>query len=168
MRDWLRIGYTSTFTACSLATFLRRSTFACPATLHNLAVIQAVTRRSAEATRLWVMLGQVLLDLAACLLIAGIAARCAGRNGNPSRVFLVALWLAAFCPFTAKLHRRSSYRNVRDSYHRSRSFLSPSDGQSGTSFSGLPELGQIAAPHGLHEKCRACRNLHGFGDPFSS
>src|SRR5438445_11810903 len=47
------------------------------------------------------MLGQVLLDLAACLLIAGIAARCAGRNGNTSRVFLVALWLAALCPFTA-------------------------------------------------------------------
>ena len=66
-----------------------------------LAVIQAVTSRSAEASRLWVMLGQVLLDLAACLVIAGIAARCAGRNGNTARVFLAALWLAALCPFTA-------------------------------------------------------------------
>ena len=66
-----------------------------------LALIQAVTGGNAEAARLWVMLGQVLLDLAACLLIAWIAARCAGRNGNTSRVFLVALWLAALCPFTA-------------------------------------------------------------------
>jgi hypothetical protein len=66
-----------------------------------LALIQAVSHRSAEASRLWVMLGQVLLDLAACLLIAGIAARCAGRNENTSRVFTAALWLAALCPFTA-------------------------------------------------------------------
>jgi hypothetical protein len=66
-----------------------------------LALVQAVSHRSAEASRLWVMLGQVLLDLAACLLIAGIAARCAGRNENTSRVFTVALWLAALCPFTA-------------------------------------------------------------------
>jgi hypothetical protein len=66
-----------------------------------LALIQAVTHRSAESARLWVMLGQVLLDLAACLLIAGLAARCAGRTENTSRVFLAALWLAALCPFTA-------------------------------------------------------------------
>ena len=66
-----------------------------------LALIQAVTGRNAEAARLCVMLGQVVFDLAACLLIAGIAARCAGRNGNTSRVFLFALWLAVLCPFTA-------------------------------------------------------------------
>jgi len=47
------------------------------------------------------MLGQVFLDLAACLLIAEIAARCSGRAENTSRVFLTALWLAALCPFTA-------------------------------------------------------------------
>src|SRR6266404_1053284 len=33
-----------------------------------LALIQAITRRSAEASRFWVMLGQVFLDLAACLI----------------------------------------------------------------------------------------------------
>ncbi len=66
-----------------------------------LALIQAITRRSAEASRFWVMLGQVFLDLAACLIIAEIAARCSGRSENTSRVFLTALWLAALCPFTA-------------------------------------------------------------------
>jgi hypothetical protein len=66
-----------------------------------LAVIQALTHRSAEASRLWAMLGQVFVDLAACVVIAGIAARCAGRNMKASRIFLAALWLAALCPFTA-------------------------------------------------------------------
>jgi hypothetical protein len=47
------------------------------------------------------MLGQVLLDLVACVLIAGIAARCSGRGQISSRVFVGALWLAALCPFTA-------------------------------------------------------------------
>jgi hypothetical protein len=66
-----------------------------------LALVQALTRQSAETSRLWVMLGQVVLDLAACVLIAEIAARCAGRKENTSRIFLAALWLAALCPFTA-------------------------------------------------------------------
>jgi hypothetical protein len=66
-----------------------------------LALVQAITQRGAEAARLFVMLGQVVLDLAACVLIAEIAARCSGRNETPSRVFLAALWLAALCPFTA-------------------------------------------------------------------
>lgn len=66
-----------------------------------LALIQAITGRSAEVSRFWVMLGQVLLDLAACLIVAEIAARCSGRTENTSRVFLAALWLAALCPFTA-------------------------------------------------------------------
>src|SRR5258708_16328810 len=66
-----------------------------------LALIQAITGRSAEASRFWVMLGQASLDLAACLLIAEIAARCSGRAENTSRVFLTALCLAALCPFTA-------------------------------------------------------------------
>ena len=66
-----------------------------------LALIQAIVGRGAEASRFWVMLGQGFLDLAACLLIAEIAARCSGRAENTSRVFLTALWLAALCPFTA-------------------------------------------------------------------
>jgi hypothetical protein len=66
-----------------------------------LALMQVISRRSADDARLWVMLGQVLLDLGTCLVIAGIAARCSGRNENSSRVFIAALWLAALCPFTA-------------------------------------------------------------------
>jgi hypothetical protein len=66
-----------------------------------LALIQAITRSSAEPSRFWVMLGQVFLDLAACLIIAEIAARCSSRSESTSRVFLIALWLAALCPFTA-------------------------------------------------------------------
>src|ERR1700756_1092357 len=53
-----------------------------------LALIQAITGRSAEASRFWVMLGQVLFDLAACLIVAEIAARCSGRSEDTSRVFL--------------------------------------------------------------------------------
>jgi hypothetical protein len=66
-----------------------------------LALIQAITRRSTEDSRFWVMLGQAFLDLVSCLIIAEIAARCSGRAENTSRVFLTALWLAALCPFTA-------------------------------------------------------------------
>jgi hypothetical protein len=66
-----------------------------------LAVISAFTDLSGETARFWVMLGQVCFDLIACLLIAGLAVRCAGRGENTSRVFLTALWLAVLCPFTA-------------------------------------------------------------------
>jgi len=66
-----------------------------------LALVQVVTHRGAEAARLWVMLAQVLLDLAGCVVIAALAARLTGRGENSSRVFLAALWLAALCPFTA-------------------------------------------------------------------
>jgi hypothetical protein len=66
-----------------------------------LALMQGLTGRTAEGSRLWVMLGQVFLDLAACVIIAGLAARCAGRHADSSRVSLAALWLAALCPFTA-------------------------------------------------------------------
>jgi hypothetical protein len=66
-----------------------------------LALIQVITRRTAADSRFWVMLGQVFLDLAGCLIVAEIAARCSGRSENTSRVFLIALWLAVLCPFTA-------------------------------------------------------------------
>jgi hypothetical protein len=66
-----------------------------------LAVINAFTDRAGEAARFWAMLGQVFFDLVGCLLIAGLATRCAGRGANTSRVFLTALWIAALCPFTA-------------------------------------------------------------------
>ncbi|HXX20221.1 MAG TPA: glycosyltransferase family 39 protein [Candidatus Acidoferrum sp.] len=61
-----------------------------------LAAVFAVAGKSARP----VMLAQVVVDLATCVLIALIAARLA-PEASRRRVALVALWLAALCPFTA-------------------------------------------------------------------
>ena len=69
-----------------------------------LALIYLLTRRTGEAARLWVMLGQVVVDLLTCLLIAWLAALLVlivSDRARPQRVFIAALWLAALCPFTA-------------------------------------------------------------------
>lgn len=69
-----------------------------------LAVIYALTERTAESARLYVMLAQVAVDLLTCLLLASLAALLspiANERTRPQRVFLAALWLAALCPFTA-------------------------------------------------------------------
>jgi len=61
-----------------------------------LAAIFAFAGNSARA----VMLAQALVDVATCLVIAGIAARLAPSPAR-RRVALASLWLAALCPFTA-------------------------------------------------------------------
>jgi hypothetical protein len=69
-----------------------------------LALIYAVTGRSGEAARLWVMLAQAVVDLLTCLLVAGLAALLAliaNDRARPFRVFIAALWLAVLCPFLA-------------------------------------------------------------------
>ncbi len=69
-----------------------------------LALIYLLTRRTGEAARLWVMLGQVVVDLLTCLVIASLAALLVlivSDRARPQRVFIAALWLAALCPFTA-------------------------------------------------------------------
>jgi hypothetical protein len=66
-----------------------------------LALVQLLAGRGAEASRFWVMLGQVFIDLAACLVIAALAARLSGRREGSSRAFTAALWLSALCPFLA-------------------------------------------------------------------
>ena len=69
-----------------------------------LALIYALTRRTGEAARLWVMLAQVVVDLLTCLLVAGLAALLAliaSDRTPPRRVFFAALWLSALCPFIA-------------------------------------------------------------------
>jgi hypothetical protein len=69
-----------------------------------LAVIYALTGRTGENARFPVMLAQVLVDLAACVVIAALAAllvHLCGMQSKIRRVFLFALWLAALCPFTA-------------------------------------------------------------------
>ncbi|HEX8837870.1 MAG TPA: hypothetical protein VF748_13090 [Candidatus Acidoferrum sp.] len=69
-----------------------------------LALIYALTGRTGEAARLWVMLAQIAVDLFSCLVIAVLAAGLLAlteRGGSIKRVFNAALWLAALCPFTA-------------------------------------------------------------------
>ena len=69
-----------------------------------LAIVFAVSGRTGESARLPVMLAQVLVDLAACVVIAALAALLAslcGPRAKTKKVFVVALWLAALCPFTA-------------------------------------------------------------------
>jgi hypothetical protein len=57
----------------------------------------------AGPSRRAVMLAQALVDLATCVLAAGIAARLAAGLPEPSRrrIAAAALWLTALCPFTA-------------------------------------------------------------------
>jgi hypothetical protein len=69
-----------------------------------LALIYALTGRSGESARLWVMLVQIGVDLATCLVTALLAAMLllmVNEHGKPKQVFAVALWLSAMCPFTA-------------------------------------------------------------------
>jgi hypothetical protein len=64
-----------------------------------LAVIYSLARPGRRS----VMLAQVFVDLATCVLAAGIAARLAAGlpEGHRGRIAAVALWLTALCPFTA-------------------------------------------------------------------
>src|SRR5229473_5476102 len=69
-----------------------------------LAMVYALTRRTGADARLWVMLAQIGVDLISCLVIARLPALLACTSGDfapNKRVFSVALWLAALCPFTA-------------------------------------------------------------------
>src|ERR1700752_756320 len=69
-----------------------------------LAIVYALTGRTGEAARMPVMLAQGVVDLAAGVVIAALAALLAGMCGpkaNTKRVFIAALWLAVLCPFTA-------------------------------------------------------------------
>jgi hypothetical protein len=69
-----------------------------------LAIVYAITGRTGENARQWVMLAQIAVDLVACLVIARLAELLAltasGVTAN-KRVRSVALWLAVLCPFTA-------------------------------------------------------------------
>lgn len=68
-----------------------------------LAFIYAITGRTGPAARFYVMLGQVVVDLCACLVTASLAALLFSMRPNAAgwrRVFLVTLWIAALCPFT--------------------------------------------------------------------
>jgi len=69
-----------------------------------LALIYLMTGRSGEAARLPVMLLQIAADLLCSIAIARIASSLVKLTFGPDpskRVFTLALWLAALCPFTA-------------------------------------------------------------------
>jgi hypothetical protein len=67
-----------------------------------LTVVYRLTGRTGAAARIWVMLGQVVLDLATCALIALLAVAVSSRKGKETRPLRArALWLAATCPFIA-------------------------------------------------------------------
>jgi hypothetical protein len=69
-----------------------------------LAIVYALTGRTGADGRLWVMLAQIGMDLLSCLVIAKLATLLAYRSEDAApndRVYSVALWLAALCPFTA-------------------------------------------------------------------
>ncbi len=69
-----------------------------------LAIIYAITGRTGPDARFYVRLGQVAVDLCTCVIIAGLAALLFSMrqiSGDWWRVFIVTLWIAALCPFTA-------------------------------------------------------------------
>lgn len=69
-----------------------------------LAGVYWITGKTGDGAHLWVMLGQIAVDLAGCLGIAALAATLAilgNRAGKAKRAFTAGLWLAALCPFTA-------------------------------------------------------------------
>jgi hypothetical protein len=69
-----------------------------------LALVYALTGRTGESARIFVMLAQVLVDLATCLAIGALAAllvTLGNPRSKPLRAFTAALWLAALCPFVA-------------------------------------------------------------------
>lgn len=69
-----------------------------------LALVYALSGKTGEAARLLVMLAQVLVDLLSCLVIASLSAvlTISVKPGSRGKtVFIIALWFAALCPFTA-------------------------------------------------------------------
>ena len=69
-----------------------------------LAIVYAITGRTGADARFWVMLAQIGVDLLSCMVIARLAAllACNAEDSTPNkRVYSVALWFAALCPFTA-------------------------------------------------------------------
>jgi hypothetical protein len=69
-----------------------------------LAIVYALTGHTGEAARRAVFLTQAFVDLSTCVLIGALAALLAllcTEKAKAHRAFLIGLWLAALCPFTA-------------------------------------------------------------------
>ena len=98
--NWLRHGtYAMEVNGAIQAVDLRM-----PAYPAYLALVYWLTGRVGAAARVWVMLGQIAVDLLGCVVIAALAALLAEISAGKEagrRARLTALWLAALCPFTA-------------------------------------------------------------------
>lgn len=69
-----------------------------------LALVYWLTGKTEATTHLWVMLGQVVVDLVSCAVIAWLAGLLLVLSDKQARqrpVLKSALWLAVLCPFTA-------------------------------------------------------------------
>ena len=69
-----------------------------------LAIVYAITGKTGDAAHFALMIAQVVVDLASCVLIAALAAVLAlmvSEQAPARRVFVAGIWLAALCPFTA-------------------------------------------------------------------
>ena len=69
-----------------------------------LALIYALTGRTEVAARLWVMLGQVVVDIIGCLFcvwLAGLLLVLGNPHARQKPVLRAAWWLGMLCPFTA-------------------------------------------------------------------
>jgi hypothetical protein len=69
-----------------------------------LALVYALSGKTGQDARWWLMNAQIVVDLLTCVLIAYLAfvlAVMASEKVRPRRAFIAALWLAALCPFTA-------------------------------------------------------------------
>jgi len=130
-----------------------------------LALIHAISRRSGDAAHVWIMLGQVILDLACCLVIAALASRCA-RNENASRVFAIALWLAVLCPFTAN-YTAVPLTETFAILCTALALRPGAAGHHGILQRGFSALGQISPALRIHEKCRTRRLLRWLGYSLS-
>ena len=67
-----------------------------------LALIYVITGKTAAGAHLFVMVAQAAIDLADCLMIAGLGvalAAIADVRKRTKDVFLAGVWLAALCPF---------------------------------------------------------------------
>src|ERR1700739_903524 len=70
-----------------------------------LAVLYALIRRTGDSARVPVMLAQIVVDLATCLVVAFLAAllvKVAGQAAKANRAYLASLWLALLCSLPAK------------------------------------------------------------------
>jgi hypothetical protein len=69
-----------------------------------LAVVYWLTGKTAVAARLWVMLGQVAVDIMGCAFVvwlAGLLLVLGDEHARQKPVLKTCLWLAMLCPFTA-------------------------------------------------------------------